>query len=322
MNKKNVLLSLFVIVVMLAGYQYLDALLFSGIKPLKIKDQNFTANFYAKENIKNKAVIILIGGGNWGNYWSQEFAKANYVGLSLPYHRLEGLPALMEEIPLDYFEKAIDWLKKQPEVNSNKIIVMGASRNAELALLVASYYPETVHGAIAFSPSSVSWSNTVLPYNSDTLKPSWIFKNDEVPFIPMEKIKGGFSDAIETLPYWKQGLLDTIAVQKASIPVENIKGPILLLSGLDDAVWPSAMMSDLIENRIKNNAFEFDFENIKYKNACHLISGNPNQSSSIRQGEMWIDGKNYAFNFGGSNEGDAMARKDAFTRIFQFLSKL
>ena len=56
MNKKNVLLSLFVIVVMLAGYQYLDALLFSGIKPLKIKDQNFTANFYSKENIKNKEI--------------------------------------------------------------------------------------------------------------------------------------------------------------------------------------------------------------------------------------------------------------------------
>lgn len=324
MKKKSKIIigSLAIIVLLIAAYSYVNSMLFDGVKPRSISDNGVKANFFAKDGIENQAAIVLIGDGIWGDYWGQELAKANYVGLSLPYHRLEGLPALPEEIPLEYFEKAMGWLQEQPEVNSDKIIVMGASRNAELALLLASYYPETVHGAIAYAPSSVSWSNTVLAFNSDSIKPSWTFKHNPVPFIPMQKLKGGESDTLETLSYWQEGLSDSTAMNKAAIRVENINGPILLFSGLEDEVWPSSMMSDMIENRIENSSFNFEFENIKYENAGHLISGNPNYLASIRQGKMMIGGKTYFYNLGGTAEGDMAAQKDAFKRVFNFLSTL
>ena len=138
----------------------------------------------------------------------------------------------------------------------------------------------------------------------------------------MAKLKGGESDTIETLTYWTEALLDSNAVNKASIQVENISGPILLFSGLDDEVWPSAMMSDMIENRIKNSHFNFEVENIKYENAGHLISGNPNNPSSIRNGKMMIDGNSYNFDFGGTEDGDMAAQKDTSMRVFRFLSRL
>lgn len=324
MNKKLKIITLSVAVlgILVVGYFYLNNILFDGVKPRYISENGFRATLFANKDTENRPTIILIGGGHWGDYWGQDFAKSNYVGLSLPYYREEGLPHLMEEIPLEYFEKAVIWLKEQPEVNPNKIIVMGASRNAELALLIASFFPNNTHGAIAFNPSSVSWSNTVLPFNSDSVKPSWTFKNQPVPYIVMDKIKGTPTSKIETLTYWKNGLSDSVAVSNASIKVENINGPILLLSGADDEVWPSAMMSDMIENRIKMNNFHFDFENIKYENAGHLISSNPNNPSSIRQGKMDIGGKSYEFNFGGTETGDMEAQKDAAQRIFKFLSKL
>ena len=306
----------------MAGYFYIDSILFDGVKPKYISGNGLRATFFANDDAENRPTIVLIGGGDWGDYWGQEFAKANYVGLSLPFYRQEGLPELMEEISLEYFEKAINWLREQPEVNPDEIIVMGASRNAELALLVASYFPETVHGVIAYSPSSVSWSNTVLPFNSDSIKPSWTFENKPVSFIPMAKLKGGESDKIETLTYWTEALLDSNAVKKAAIQVEKIRGPILLFSGLDDKVWPSAMMSDMIAHRLKISHFNFDVENIKYENAGHLISGNPNNPSSVRTGKMTIDGRSYNFDFGGTAAGDMAAQKDASTRVFRFLSKL
>ncbi|WP_215731646.1 hypothetical protein [Bizionia saleffrena] len=49
---------------------------------------------------------------------------------------------------------------------------MGASRNVELALVIASTFPEIVSGVVAYSTRSISWSNTILPYNSNQLKPS------------------------------------------------------------------------------------------------------------------------------------------------------
>ena len=324
MNKKLKIItgSIAILVLLIAGYFYLDHILFDGVKPKYVSENGFKATFFANKDTQNRPTIILIGGRNWGDYWGQEFAKSNYVGLSLPYYREEGLPQLMEEIPLEYFEKAVFWLKEQPEVNPNRIIVMGASRNAELALLIASCFPKKIHGVIAYSPSSVSWSNTVLPFNSDSVKPSWTFENQPVPNLAMDKMKGTPTSTIETLTYWKSGLSDSVAVINAAIRVEHINGPILLLSGADDEVWPSAMMSDRIELRIKTNNFHFDFENIKYANAGHLISSNPNNPSSRREGKMEIEGKSYDFNFGGTETGDIEAQKDAAQRVFKFLSKL
>lgn len=324
MNKKLKIITggAAIVVLSIIGYLYLDHLLFDGVQPTYVNERGFKATLFANNDTENRPAIVLIGGGNWGDYWGQEFAKSNYVGLSLPYYRAEGLPQLMEEIPLEYFEKAVLWLMEQPEVNPNKIILMGASRNAELALLVASYFPKYFHGVIAYSPSSVSWSNTVIPFNSETVKPSWTFKNQPVPYIVMDKIKGSPNSTIETLSYWKNGLSDAAAVSKAAIKVENINGPILLFSGVKDEVWPSSIMSDMIENRIKMNHFDFDFENIKYENAGHLISSNPNNPSPIRQGKIYIDGKGYDFNFGGTETGDLEAQKDATKRVHAFISKL
>lgn len=324
MNKTSKILigSLALIAILVAGYLYLDSQLFDGVKPRSVNEDGIKASFFAKGGIANQPTVVLIGGGTWGDYWGQEFAKADYVGLSLPYVRQEGLPPLMEDIPLEYFQQALDWLKQQPEVNPDQIVVMGASRNAELALLIASYFPESVHGVIAYAPSSVSWSNRVHPFNSDSLKPSWTFANQPVPYVPTPKLKGGASDLFETLPYWTAGLADTAAVKKAAIQVERINGPILLLSGVDDQVWPSAMMADMIETRLQDCSFAFEVKNTQYEDAGHLISGNPNYLNTTRYGKMEIDGRSYEYGFGGSAEGDMAAQQDAFQRVFKFVSRL
>ena len=164
---KIIIGGLVLIAVLIAGYLYVDSLLFDGLRPKAVNEKGFQANFFVKEEIEDQLTIILIGGGDWGDYWGQAFGKANYAALSLPYHRREGLPELIEEIPLEYFEKAINWLKEQPAVNPDKIVVMGASRNAELALVIASYFPLSVLGVIAYCPFSVSCSYTINPFNSD-----------------------------------------------------------------------------------------------------------------------------------------------------------
>lgn len=232
------------------------------------------------------------------------------------------LTKLPEEINLEYFENAIKWLQKQPEVDPDKIIVMGASRNAELSLVIASIFPKLVGGVIAYAPSSVSWSNTVLPYNSNDLKPSWKYQGIDIPYIPMDKISGNESNKIETLEYWKSGLAKTDFLTQATIRVEKINGPILLFSGKDDMVWPSSLMADMIEQRIKENNFKYSFQNIKYEEAGHLISSNPKSNSDFRIGKININGKDYEFEYGGTNEGDNKAKQDAKMRLLDFIEKI
>lgn len=311
-----------IITFLFIGYFIVDSIIFDGVKPRAINENGFQANYFAKTDTKGKATLVLIGGGQWGDYWGQQFAKKGFSGLSIPYTRKNNLPKLPEEIKLEYFEKAIKWLQNQPEVDPNKIIVMGASRNAELALVIASVFPELISGVVAYAPSSVSWSNTVLPFNSNELKPSWKYKNVDIPYVPMDKISGNGSNKIETLTYWKKGLAKTDFISKAIIKVENINGPILLFSGRDDKVWPSVFMADMLEERVSKHDFKHSFQSIKYENAGHLISGNPEKSSDIRTGKMNIDGKDYEYEYGGTMEGDNIAKKDANERLMEFIEKI
>ena len=321
-NMKKAFLGLAILGVFIVAYFVLDSFLFDGIRPQAINEQGFQANYFAQETSSNQACVVLIGGGQWGDYWAAEIAKQGYAGLSLPYVGAEGLPSLPEEIELEYFEKAFNWLATQQAVDAEKILVMGASRNAELSLVLASTFPELVGGVIAFAPSSVSWSNTVLPYNSDEIMASWTYEGKAIPYIPMEKLKAGESDKLNTLAYWSEGLTDSAALANAIIPIEKIKGPVLLLSGKDDKVWPSAQMADMLEARSKALSFAYPFENIQYENAGHLISTNPNQKEGPREGNMDIKGKSYSFEFGGSAEGDYQAKQDAIQRVWRFLEAL
>lgn len=320
-NKKYIV-GIGILVVLITGYFIMDSLLFNGIKPTAINEYGFQANYFAKTDTKNKAAIVLIGGGQWGDYWGQQFANKGFSGLSLPYIGREGLPTLPEEIDLEYFQNAMKWLGEQPEVDSNKIIVMGASRNAELALLIASTFPELVNGVVAYAPSSVSWPNTVLSYNSDDLKPSWKYQGVGIPYVPMDKISGNNSNKIQTLKYWVSGLAKTNYVTQALIKVERINGPILLFSGKDDKVWPSAKMADMIENRLNKYDFKFPFQSIKYENSGHLISSDPEMHTDVRTGKMKIDGKDFEYEFGGTLEGDKRARYDSYKRLMDYISKL
>lgn len=321
-NNRKYITWIGIIAFLIAGYLIAGSFLFNGVKPRTINDNGFQANYFVKKDTEKKASIVIIGGGQWGDYWGQQFADRGFVGLSLPYTGREGLPKLPEEINLEYFENALKWLKKQSEVDPNKIIVMGASRNAELSLIIASVFPELVNGVIAYAPGSVSWSNTVLPYNSNDLKPSWRYQGADIPYIPMDKIAGNESNRIETLEYWKSGLTKTEYITQATIRVEKINGPILLFSGLDDMVWPSSLMADMIEQRIKENNFKYSFQNIKYKEAGHLISSNPESNSDYRTGTINIDGKDYEFEFGGTPEGDNKAKQDAKMRLLDFIEKI
>lgn len=321
--KKRKYIVLFVIIAFLiCGYCVADFLLFDGVKPKYINENGFQASYFIKDDLEKKPAIILIGGGQWGDYWAQEFANKEIVGLSIPYTGREGLPKLPEEIDLEYFEKAISWLSKQPQVDPTKIVVMGASRNAELALIIAATFPEMIGGVVAYAPSSVSWSNTVLPYNSNDLKASWKYKGMDIPYIPMEKLSGNNSNKIKMLAYWESGLSKTELVNKAIIKVEQIKGPVLLFSGNDDKVWPSSQMADMIERRLENNSLQYSFQNIKYEDAGHFISTNPDDNSSYRKGKIKIKGKEYEYEFGGTDEGDYTAKQDAKIKLMKFMEKI
>lgn len=320
MMKKIVLL--LVGIVIIGVFLWFSKDYFSNtVKPQSISQNGFKAQFYNKGEGQNKTAIIILGGGPYGDFWGSEFAEAGHTGLSLPYHRQEGLPPLIEEIPLEYFEKAMNWLIGQPGVNPDKILVMGASTNAELALLLAATFPDKIKGVIAICPSAVTWSNTVFPWSSEELKTKWTYHGEPIPFLAMEKIKGNETNTIETLGYWNSGLDDTLQVDQAAIKVEKINGPILLITPLDDKVWPSFRMSEMITSRLEESQFEFSCQNVTYENAGHTIMAQYHKAITETKGQMKIGDKMYEFDYGGTAAGNLAAQVDSRKRVKEFVDK-
>jgi hypothetical protein len=78
-------------------------------------------------------------------------------------------------------------------------------------------------------------------------------------------------------------------------------------------------MADMIEKRLIDHGYKHSIQNIKYDNAGHLISGDPDNQSNYRTGTMNINGKNYEYEFGGTPEGDYKAKQDALNKLMEFL---
>jgi dipeptidyl aminopeptidase/acylaminoacyl peptidase len=62
-------------------------------------------------------------------------------------------------------------------------------------------------------------------------------------------------------------------INQSAIEVENIKAPILFISGKEDKVWPSFMMSEMMMKRLEQKQFQYDYAHYSYENAGHNFAG-------------------------------------------------
>src|SRR4051812_1670389 len=109
---------------------------------------------------KGRAPGLLILGGSEGGHgpayrFAQLFAKRGFASLGLAYFGDEGVPKTLENVPLEYFTRAIDWLAARPGVDPKRIGIFGGSKGAEAALLVAAR-DKRIKAVVAGVPSNVA----------------------------------------------------------------------------------------------------------------------------------------------------------------------
>ena len=98
--------------------------------------------------------------------------------------------------------------------------------------------------------------------------------------------------------------------------MENIKAPLLLISGGDDQIWDSAYMSDAIMQRRLATEYADKDQSIKYPDAGHVFSF-PYQPTSIPW--MVTPGAQMILNFGGNQNANAIAQEQAWEKMLVFL---
>jgi len=263
------------------------------------------------------AMIVLSGseGGIPGpGAHAGGLASRGYVVLSLAFFNAEGLPSLLQNIPLEYFMTAVEWLKSQPSVDATRIGVLGGSRGGELALVLAATFPSAFRVVVANVPSNVVWPGL----SDDSVAPAWTLNGK-----PLPSVGGHFTVADLALSgrdRFLKRLKDTVAVARAEIPVEQIEGPVLMFSGKDDQVWPSDIFAARVVERLEAHHFKYPVEHYSYENAGHQITRPFVPTADVRQVRIHPVSKRPNL-FGGTPEGQARANEDSWQKLLAFLDK-
>jgi dienelactone hydrolase len=269
------------------------------------------------------AVVTLAGSsGGLGVAYHQAALLASHglAALALAYFRVEGLPRDLANVPLEYLEGALDWLAEQPELRAGAIAVLGSSRGAELALLLAATYPERVAAVVAYAPSHVVWLGQLS--DSPEQVPAWRLGGLNVRAVPpaarLSRFRPPTDDAPTAYTPWYLDCLDDAEAERAAaIPVERIEGPVMLVSGRDDAVWPSTLMAERVMARLAEHGRPHRRVHLAYDDAGHMIHRPPYWPTTAAPYRHVVSGRSIAV--GGTPAGTAHARADSWPRVVAFL---
>lgn len=122
-------------------------------------------------------------------------------------------------------------------------------------------------------------------------------------------------------PFCRSQLRDPLAVERATIPVEKIRGPVQLVSGMDDQMWPSSDLADIAFRRLEAHHHPFPFRHLKYPGAGHMILVPYWPIAQGRVQTLQIEGlRDILLTQGGSMKADAEAGTDAWRDSLAFLA--
>jgi dienelactone hydrolase len=284
----------------------------AAVTSVPIAEAEVIGEFHTPPRARHRTSVIMLNGSDGGvpsATHARDLARADFPTLALAYLRdATGMPAGVPAtgpIPLEIVFRAIDWMKGRPEIAPERIVLMGVSRGAELALLVASIRCD-VAGVVAFSPGSHVWGGVSSPrgYVFDTSM--WSLDGHPLPYqVHVPKL------GRPTREWFAAGE----DVEAARIKVERIRGPLLLVSSTTDAIWPASNYADEIERRLREEGKRYSIRNLKFPDASHLLMGDGPAPT-----EVVLPGTNgYIMRFGGTAEGTLRARNASWAATKRFL---
>jgi dienelactone hydrolase len=275
---------------------------------------------------RHPAGLVLGGsGGGISEGLAALLASHGYATLALGYFRMPGLPQELVNIPLEYFDTAIRWMRSQDWLGDGFLAVMGASRGGELALLLGATFPD-VNAVVAYVPSGVL-HGPFGPSEPGDIRPraAWTYRGSPLPYLSQNNRTGDPSaivrrgeEVVET-PLYLSWLRDAAAVKRSTIPVEQIKGPVLLISGKDDAIWPSFAMAEIARRRLEEHRHPFPFIHLAYEGAGHSIFAGYVPMTRSTLVTHPVNGNRYAL--GGSPRGNSDASADSWPKVLKFLEQ-
>lgn len=285
-----------------------------GVVATDVREGGLYGRLFMPEGSDKRPALILLGGSEGGvdtmSQMATSFAAKGYATLALAYWKVPGLPQTLENIPLEYFDHAVTWLQKQPRVAGGGVGMLGWSRGAEAALLVAVRNPQ-VRAVIAVAPTSVVWPGMNLGSGAAVPQPAWTVQGKPMPAIALDS--RGYSPSQPLATIYTSNFASLDSHPEAVIPAEKVRGGIMLISGGEDHILPSVRFADRIGARLQASRFRHTYVHLSYPAAGHAVFvGAPDSpmARSMTGAEGYL---------GGNKAANAAAWTDNWPKVLQFL---
>ena len=303
---------LFIVIALCTGMVCTGA--FAATSKNDIKTEQFEGRRYeSTKGVSFKTGVIVIGGSEGGlivaDSVGPQLAQLGYRVLGVKYH--DGFAAggkKLANVPLESFVAATEWMSAQPAIAG--VVLIGESRGSEAALLTA-IRSRKVSGVVGFVPSAYVWSALG---NNDPQGPS-AWTDAAKPLAYVKPLKENIPGA----DYFTKAVAADGNIEAATIPIEKIQAPLLLLGAEGDAIWPSADMVKTMRIRLEKNKFQFLSVAKTYKDCGHRLFGTG--PSSPAQTYKWGN-QSFTSVYGGTEAGNLAARTDAWRELTGFLAKI
>lgn len=286
----------------------------------RMKSDGFHGELFRPEKDAYPGKVLILFGGSDGKFelaraLAAVFQRQGLTALALAYVMEEGLPDRFYRVPIDPLEAAA---KQLHEMGYEKVGLWGISKGAELALTAGSLLPNLVNAVVAVAPMNtvcqgfVKGKGIVLMPGS-----SWSFHGLELPYTPFGYEKTPYASIL-----WKSLKAREVSMYDlylplvrnpntaAAIQVENITGPILLISSKMDTMWPSESAAQRIMERLRENGFSYSYQHLSYDYGSHLFVPMELSAAKFFRGDR---GKN--------REPGRDARMDSLVKTLEFVSR-
>jgi dienelactone hydrolase len=268
--------------------------------------------------------VVVIGGSEGGLHERDAVALAEegFAALALAYFGAAGVPPVLVDVPLEYFTRAVDLLESEGFA-PGAIGLLGGSRGGEAALLVGSR-DERVGSVVSVVGSGVVTQGIDsragrLDAILRTSGPAWTVDGEALPFLPYEVAPElvhaierhepvALRDGFAALP------TDPDVLDRISIPVERIRGGVLLVAGGDDQMWDSPGYHQVAADRLRRADHPYPWANVVVDHVGHMIAGPPGGASTSLG-----PGPGVTFRHGGDPVITARVRAETWARTTGFL---
>jgi dienelactone hydrolase len=279
-----------------------------GRAHLTLGSNGILGDFFTPAGSGYPAVVLIPGSDcRPADLVAELLARHGVAALALAYCGEPGLPDGVVRIPIEYFARAVEWVRKQSGVDRGHVSVVGFSRGSEAALLLASLRPRLADGVAVVAPSAL-----VNRATGGLRTSAWAWRGRAVPYAgAVGTPSSGADGALAMRRAFERGLRDKAAVRRSTIPVTQCRARMLLVAGGADAVWPSSRYARMIVTQRRGHGVRL----LEFPHAGHGITFAVPYLSAPAEAET----RGIILALGGTRAADASARAMAWPELVSFL---